>query len=413
MKGDFSRLRDIRAKAYNRVLMQQGRVLLDSDWNEQAALLQEAVRLLASDLFGAHGGPAENLGFLVSKVGEDYVIGKGRYYVNGHMVENSKEGLKLREHLDPAEHDAFIKRDKPLLVYLDVWEDYVSPEQDGDMVEVALGGPDTCGRARTMWKLRIKQGKSVDDVMNLLKATGDGQMSAFTSSGKAAPDELCVVSPDSQYRGVENQLYRVEIHTGGLAQDVRYKWSRDNGALVYPIRAINEKSFELVHLGKDRLSSLSEGGWVEYFDDVLAAGAGVGIMMQVESIDRDKNSVKLTKGGVDFDSGRHPILRRWDHRTEDKESGCVKLDEGSEQPLEDGISIRFEQNGGGATHRTGDYWLIPARVATGDVDWPKQANDLPDPQEPHGPRHSYAPLLFVDAQEKDCRFKCEIRKPMS
>ena len=42
--------------------------------------------------------------------------------------------------------------------------------------------------------------------------------------------------------------------------------------------------------------------------------------------------------------------------------------------LEDGILIQFQpvqSPGTGAnTYRTGDYWLVPARVATGDVEWP-------------------------------------------
>ena len=38
MKGDFSRRIYRPAKHFSSVLMQQGRVLLDSDWNEQAAI---------------------------------------------------------------------------------------------------------------------------------------------------------------------------------------------------------------------------------------------------------------------------------------------------------------------------------------------------------------------------------------
>ena len=38
MKGDFSRITFDPKKHYSRVLMQQGRVQLDADWNEQAAI---------------------------------------------------------------------------------------------------------------------------------------------------------------------------------------------------------------------------------------------------------------------------------------------------------------------------------------------------------------------------------------
>ena len=40
MKGDFSRLTFDPKKHYRRVLMQQGRVQVDADWNEQEAINQ-------------------------------------------------------------------------------------------------------------------------------------------------------------------------------------------------------------------------------------------------------------------------------------------------------------------------------------------------------------------------------------
>ena len=56
---------------------------------------------------------------------------------------------------------------------------------------------------------------------------------------------------------------------------------------------------------------------------------------------------------------------------------------------------------------TGDYWLIPARTATGDVEWPKviaadgtpetdeQGDILPVALPPQGITHYYAPLAVV------------------
>ena len=54
MKGDFSRNTFDPRKHFTRVLMQQGRVQLDADWNEQAAILLHYVRTLAADLIGPH-----------------------------------------------------------------------------------------------------------------------------------------------------------------------------------------------------------------------------------------------------------------------------------------------------------------------------------------------------------------------
>ena len=61
-------------------------------------------------------------------------------------------------------------------------------------------------------------------------------------------------------------------------------------------------------------------------------------------------------------------------------------------------------------YRTGDYWVIPARVATGSLEWPIDDADQPLPVRPHGVTHHYAPLAIVDfnpggsaANVIDCR----------
>ena len=43
--------------------------------------------------------------------------------------------------------------------------------------------------------------------------------------------------------------------------------------------------------------------------------------------------------------------------------------------LENGVQIQFPGAVAGevaAIYRTSDYWTIPARVATGDVEWPTE-----------------------------------------
>lgn len=63
MKGDFSRFSYNKHKNYSRILMQQGRVLLDADWNEQAELLAQRIESETRDLVGPHGAPDHNAGF--------------------------------------------------------------------------------------------------------------------------------------------------------------------------------------------------------------------------------------------------------------------------------------------------------------------------------------------------------------
>src|SRR5271169_2413959 len=91
MKADLTRDTFHPFKHFDRVLMQQGRVQLDADWNEQAAILLHYMRTLAADLIGPAGGPEANLGFgitpLVPMSTVDFKIGFGDYYVDGLLCQ--------------------------------------------------------------------------------------------------------------------------------------------------------------------------------------------------------------------------------------------------------------------------------------------------------------------------------------
>src|SRR5207249_3577249 len=95
MKADLTRNTFDPLKHFTRVLMQQGRVQLDADWNEQAAILLRYLQALAADLIGPQGGPAGNLGFGITTyppsapvpMPQDFQVGLGIYYVDGIRCE--------------------------------------------------------------------------------------------------------------------------------------------------------------------------------------------------------------------------------------------------------------------------------------------------------------------------------------
>ncbi|MFO0992828.1 MAG: DUF6519 domain-containing protein [Hyphomicrobiales bacterium] len=41
-----------------------------------------------------------------------------------------------------------------------------------------------------------------------------------------APDDPCILLPASGYRGLENRLYRVEVHSGGALGTARFMVAR-------------------------------------------------------------------------------------------------------------------------------------------------------------------------------------------
>jgi hypothetical protein len=52
MKGDFARVTFDPSRHYSQVFQQQGRVLLEADWNEQAQIQLHLLRTLVRDLVG-------------------------------------------------------------------------------------------------------------------------------------------------------------------------------------------------------------------------------------------------------------------------------------------------------------------------------------------------------------------------
>jgi hypothetical protein len=91
MKGDFTRLTFDPIKHYSRVLMQQGRVQLDADWNEMVELQLYLLRTLAADLIGPHGGPGDSFKIEIVKDDNEHdvpSIKAGHYYVDGILCEN-------------------------------------------------------------------------------------------------------------------------------------------------------------------------------------------------------------------------------------------------------------------------------------------------------------------------------------
>jgi hypothetical protein len=239
----------------------------------------------------------------------------------------------------------------------------------------------------------------------------------------------CIVEPADRYRGAENQLYRVEIHDGGslaTGQTPTFKWSRENGAAVFPIKAIKSNGadfviLELENMGRDERFGLAVNDWVEIENDAYVLKNMASPLLKVKKVDRYEMTVTLEKkSGLSYNLvlGSNTLLRRWDQKKGVTVSGVLNIEESNASDdwvlmLEDGIKIQFKESG---TYRTGDYWLIPARAVLSDVQWPKDDDLEPKFLPPHGVMHHFAPLAIISVEnssvsiEHDCR--CSF-KPLS
>ncbi len=155
MKGDFSRWTFDPQKHFSQVLMQQGRVRLDADWNEQASIQVHLLRTLIRDIIGPYGGPGDS--FRIHPARRSFHVLPGHYYVGGILCELDRPVRYDRQPDLPKAPG--MGDDGIYLAYLDVWERHITylQDEDGDepsIREVALGGVDTATRARVVWQVK-------------------------------------------------------------------------------------------------------------------------------------------------------------------------------------------------------------------------------------------------------------------
>jgi Family of unknown function (DUF6519) len=153
MKGDFTRDTFDPKKHRLRVLQQQGRVELDSDFNEQVSILLHRMQGSIEDLIGPYGGPEHRCGFEVrlAEEGNNFRLGEGVYYINGMLCQNESEVSYTKQpDYEPGrlEHGTY-------LVYLEAWERHVTAIEDESIREVALGGADTSTRSEVVWQVKL------------------------------------------------------------------------------------------------------------------------------------------------------------------------------------------------------------------------------------------------------------------
>jgi hypothetical protein len=476
MNGDLSRITFNPRKHFTRLVLQQGRVQIDADGNEQAAILLHYMRSLATDLIGQHGGPADltdgtkriqrNCGFAIiaangsvspaqffpqnllpeeQKELTDMIknsklpllIAIGHYYVDGLLCENeSYRPYSRQPDLVRANDDEIRKLAAgTYLFYLDVWERLVTALEDPSIREVALGGADTAARTKLTWQVRIAPGllasppadcegfnQTWPEFMKGLRVANRGRLRAQAKKNVAAGEvDVCVASPEARYRGMENQLYRVEVHRGGPALDDKrsnledaatFKWSRDNATVVASLKR-KEGDRLIVNGLRDFSRWFTTGNWVEITHDALELNGLPGTLVRLSKVEGETLTIDpYTTSGTVYEPGSkyNELLvgkvkvRRWDHKQPEDDllqDGAIPIEEKMWIDLEDGVQIWFEPGNPATQYRTGDYWLIPARVATGDVEWPQVADPsdasklIPEPLPPHGIEHHYAPLAAV------------------
>lgn len=391
MTGDFTRTTFRAVNHYSKVRAQQGRVVLDAELNEQADITAHVERSTSVDVIGVAGAPFHepsefrHFQIKVDPTGKDLLVAPGRIYVNGILCENDIDGLSFLEQPDfpgatlPAAAGSYA-------VYLDVWERHIAPaEQPPDglprMREAALGGADTASRVRVVWQVRLSAVASQTCSAFVPPDAPTGLLRASEVAGAPAAND-CLVPTSGGYRGLENQLYRVEIHSAG--GPTTFKWSRDNGSTSSVVKSSDQtaKVIEVADAGRDDVTGFASARFVELLDDTRILNGLSGVLLEVDSITGTTIRVK-NPSNLSLALGPNAVLRRWD--------GIGTVAANTPTELEQGVQVEFD----GGTFSVGDYWSFAARTLTGKIEWRRNGGGDTVFEPRHGTRHHFAPLAVV------------------
>lgn len=370
MKTQISRDSFHPEQRYSGVYLQQGRMILDADWNELSDI--EKARLVDA-LRDAIAGGAPRVGGL--RVFSDPAgsmnirIQPGALYVEG-VPARLDAGAPLPVDAQP---EYPIKADysgQNLKLYADVWERSVSALEQSALMDAALHGADTATRSQTM--LQVKWCANAIDPLNEAANPSIGtapltlKLRLIASGGDAC--DPCA----SQVKVAErlgNYLFRVEVHDYDPAtQWLTLKWSRDNGAEACAVAAMP--------------AGFNQGDWVwEYFDNDTERLLGNHFATNPLKLRGLIKETCVTPNGANEPK---TYVRQWDGYIK------IKLDSGALSGRDRGVALfagvvgnqaqgrahyaggvlkinleqlELELAGGGKRFVPGDYWLAEAREA--------------------------------------------------
>lgn len=234
------------AKDYSSVCHQQGRMLTDSDLNEQALLSRDRLSSALGDVIGS-GTPRHGGLLRVTDVGDQRIpsLHWGRAYTDGIPAQVRASSTAPDGDIFDYDHQLYYPEAPalpvtPYRLYLDVWERSVVWLEDEILRDPGLHGADTT--ARTQTTAQVKWCDITEDPLctDINPSIGDARLrlvlrSLSTSADPCDPcaDELELSDP------VGNYLFRVEIHdvvydASSLPEALVLKWSSENGAEAYP-----------------------------------------------------------------------------------------------------------------------------------------------------------------------------------
>ena len=444
MKGDFTRSTFRPQNGYTSVRMQQGRLQVDADWNEQADIMAYLYQSQALDMLGVAAAPrtaeqspqadvfenfrlkpvaagdelnvAPGSGQLIAP-GEDLKIAPGHIYIDGVLCELSETVTYLNQPYYADGKVVDLRDGKDLyLAYLDVWQRHITALDAPQIREIALASvPDTTTRLKTIWQVKLLALEEKSEGISLslnaakekLKQPQKGQLQLRIDPSRQQNNL-------ANEQSVGNALYRVEIHDSGAQGTATFKWSNNNGIVVSQIlQVLGGNTLVIDQQARDDAYKFSANDWIEIIDTAHELRGEPGLLVKLTD--------KTTDGKLVFDpattisvESNHPVtledfkgasnqnifkVRRWEDIISGPTRNIIQTTGSRWIDLDDSaLQVRFpEPENPNTAYATGDYWLIPMRFG---IPYLEGLNINTDPKtvltiSPEGIDHSYAPLALV------------------
>ena len=238
-------------------LHQQGRVLLDTQQNAATSAVRHWQDETARAAFGHNLAAVpswERDAFKVERAevkpdagGNSQVfvtVDPGFMWADGILAQiradaNAQSASRIATYLGPpleavpTDPAAAGTRDA---VVLEVWRAALSGFQDPNLLEPALGGPDTHELLQTQMAFRLFRMGPNDTCDSIRDRIQDdfstrGRLSVTLAPTTVTPGD-CPTVQGGGYSGFEHDLYRIEVAELPAQQPPMFKWSQFNGGLV-------------------------------------------------------------------------------------------------------------------------------------------------------------------------------------
>ena len=411
MKGDFSEWDFDSHGNEIGVLHQQGRGLLDQDWNAATVIAAMQRQIMASDAIGSSVAaiPADAKdSFKVTQAEADasgvgITLNPGRVWVDGFVIQVRDWPIlpQPATYLEPPFHNPAVDVSSIAVgvrdaVILEVWPESLNAFQDPlRLLEPALGGVDTTERAKLFHRLRLLRLEAGDECGNLADKLRDD----FSAKGKltVTAEEItvtgdCPVDAGGGYTGFEHYLIRVEI-AAPVSGAASFKWSRFNGGLVgRGIKSTTEDKIAIT--ANDQM--INHCGLTSFYLEALLENPETGeweIAFRADASLSADGELDLTNM---FDTwpggdGNEAFFRLWD--------GLQPISGfpvgPSPNPLALGLRLQFEAAAAdNSNYQPGDFWNFPVR-AVGAVAFDADAA-WPDASAPEGVHYMRVPLAILN-----------------